>query len=133
MEPGDLALVKQKTFKGKHKISNRWENTPYHVIEHIGEHLPAYKVQLIGETTTFRVLHRNLLFPLTTRNESDKKQQNVEEKESKLTNTEEENDVPSVEQVDNCEGPIIRSKTKMMKSALFLKANILMSNHFNDK
>ena len=26
LEPEDLVLVRQKAFKGKHKISNRWEN-----------------------------------------------------------------------------------------------------------
>ena len=35
--------------------------------------LPVYKVQLVGETTRSRVLHRNLLFPLAMRNESDEK------------------------------------------------------------
>ena len=74
LELGDLVLVRQKAFKGKHKVSDKWENTPYHVIEHVGRHLPVYKVQLIGETTKFRILHRNLLFPLAMRNESDGKQ-----------------------------------------------------------
>ena len=59
------------------------------MIEHVGGHLPVYKVQLIGETTKFRILHRNLVFSLTMRNESDEKQQNMEEKEPKLTDTEE--------------------------------------------
>ena len=60
----------------------------YHVIEHAGGHLQVYKVQLVGEITRFRVLQRNLLFPLTVRNESDEKQQNMEEKEPKLTDSE---------------------------------------------
>ena len=51
---------------------------------------------------------------------------------SKLTDTEEENDASSVEHVDNYEGPITRSKTKRMENVLLLKANTLMSNHFND-
>ena len=62
LEPGDLVLVRQKAFKGKCKISNRWENIPYHVIQCIGGHLPVYKVQLVGETTRFRVLHRICCF-----------------------------------------------------------------------
>ena len=28
LESGDLVLVQQKAFKGKHKISDIWENTP---------------------------------------------------------------------------------------------------------
>ena len=67
----------------------------------IGRHLPIYKVQLIGETPILRILHRNLLFPLTMRNNSDEKQQNMEEKEPKVTDTEEEHDTPSVGHVDN--------------------------------
>ena len=128
LEPRDLVLIRQKAFKGKHKVSNRWENTPYHVIECIGEHLPVQRVQLVGETTRFR----NLLFPLAMRNESDKKQQNMEEKEPKLTDPEEENYASSVEHVESYEGPIARSKTKRMGNELLLKAIILMSNHFND-
>ena len=70
-ESGHLVLVRQKAFKGKHKISDRWENTTYHVIQCIGGHIPVYKIQLVGENTKIRILHRNLLFPLTVRNESE--------------------------------------------------------------
>ena len=56
----------------------------------------------------------------------------MKEKEPKLTDPEEENYASSVEHVDNYEGPITRSKTKRMENALLLKANTLMSNHFND-
>ena len=87
---------------------------------------------MVGETMRFGVLHRNLLFPLSMRNKSDEKQQDMEEKESKLTYSEEENDISSVEHVDNYVGPITRSKTKRMENALLLKAYTLMSNHFID-
>ena len=73
------------------------------------------------------------MFPLTTRKKSDEKQQNMEEKEAKPTDTEEENDAPSVEQVHNYEGPITRNKDKKMENALLIKANVLMTNHFNDE
>ena len=66
------------------------------------------------------------------RNESDAKQQNMEEKEPKLTDAEEESDAPSVEHVDDYKGPITGSKTKKMENVLLLKANALMSNHFNN-
>ena len=71
-------------------------------------------------------------FFLATRNESDEKQENREEKESKLTDSEEESKTPSVEHVDNYEGLIIRCKIKKRENILLLKANALMSNHFND-
>ena len=74
LETRDIVLFRQKAFKGKQKISNRWENNLYHVIKHVGGPLPVYKVQLLGVNTRFRVLQRNLLFPLAMRDESDEKQ-----------------------------------------------------------
>ena len=115
MEPGDPVLDRQKAFKGKHKISDRWDNIPYHVIDHVGKYLSVYKVQLIDETTKFRILHRNLLFPLAMRNKSDEKQQKLEEKEPELTGTKEENGTTSVQHLNNYEGPSTRSKTKRWK------------------
>ena len=94
-------MVRQKAFKGKHKISDRWGNTPYHVIQHIGGHLPVYKVQLLDDTTKFRILHRNLLFPLAMRNESDEKQQVMEINKPKLATSDEENNT-SLEQIHCC-------------------------------
>ena len=119
LELEDFVLVRQKTFKGKLKSSDTWKNTHYHVIQHIGRYLPVYKVKLIGETTKFRILYRNMLFPLTMRNGSDAKKQIMEDKTLKLTDTEEEIDTSSVEHVDesfmeeNYKGPITRSKMKM--------------------
>ena len=55
------------------------------------------------------------------RNESDERQHNMEEKEPKLTDPEEENDVSTIEHVDNCKGPITRSKTKKTENALLFK------------
>ena len=66
------------------------------------------------------------------RNEGDEKQQNMEEKELKLTDTEHDNEMPSIKHIDTHEGPITRSKTKRMENTLLLKGNVLMSNHFND-
>ena len=56
-------------------------------------------------------------------NEIDAKQQNMEEKEPKLTDTKEENETPSVGHADDYEGPITRSKSKNMENVLLLKAN----------
>ena len=53
------------------------------------------------------------------RNEVNEKQQNMEE--PKLTDTEEENDTPSVEHVDSYKGPIPRSRTKRWIMHCYLK------------
>ena len=134
MESGDLVLVRQKAFKGKHKISDRWKNTPYWVIQCVGEHLPLYKVQLVGKNTKTSTLHRNLLFPLALKNRSDEIQQNLEEKEPKLTSSEDEtvddnNHTSTNKHTSKYKGPITRSRTERVENAFLLKANILMSNH----
>ena len=90
LEPVDLVLVRQKAFKGKQKISDRRKNTHYCVIQHIGGHLPVYKVQLVDDTTKFRIIHRNLLFPLPMRNKSDEKQKVMEINKPKLAGSNEE-------------------------------------------
>ena len=95
-----------------------------------------YNVQLIGEDTKTRTLHINLLFPLTLKNGSNEIQQNLEEKEPKLTSsedgvTDDKNYASSDEHTSKYEGPITRSRTKRVENAFLLKANILMSNHIN--
>ena len=52
-------------------------------------------------------------------------------KEPQLTDTKEESEASSVEHVDDYEGPITRSKTKKIENVLLLKANAVMSKHFN--
>ena len=42
LEPGDLVLVGQRAFKGKHKINDRWENTPVSCDSmHMGGHFTS--------------------------------------------------------------------------------------------
>ena len=91
----------------------------------------------MGENTKTRTLHRNLLFPLTLKNESDEIQQNLEEKAPKLISSEDEtvdddNHTSTNKYTSEYEGPITRSRTRRVGNAFLLKANILISNHFND-
>ena len=44
LTPGDLHLVRQKVFGGKHKISDCWENAKYKVIEQ-QPNLPVYTIK----------------------------------------------------------------------------------------
>ena len=67
LETGDLVLVHQQGFRGKHKIQDRWENKPYVVIDRPYPDMPVYKVQLEDGDGKPEVLHRNLLFPLLSR------------------------------------------------------------------
>ena len=63
MEMGELVLVRKTTWKGKHKIQDRWESDEYQVIGQPTPGIPVYKVECVaGERT--RILYRNLLLPL---------------------------------------------------------------------
>ena len=94
--------------------------------------LPENILSVQGCNHESKLIDELCKFLKSKRNKSDAKQQNLEEKEHKLTDTEEESKAP-VEHVGDYEGPITRSKTKKMENVLLLKANALMSNHFNDE
>ena len=63
---GDLVLVKQTAWKGRHKIQDRWEDREYQVADQPTPGIPVYTVKSLGGGQT-KVLHRNLLLPLQGR------------------------------------------------------------------
>ena len=65
LEVGDRVLVKQVGLRGKHKLADRWEKTPYVVIEIPNSDVPVFKVQKESDTHVVRNLHRNMLLPFT--------------------------------------------------------------------
>ena len=63
---GDLVLVKQTAWKGRHKIQDRWESGEYQVVGQPTPGVPVYTVKSLSGGKT-KVLHRNLLLPLQGR------------------------------------------------------------------
>ena len=63
---GDLVLVKQTAWKGRHKIQDRWEREEYQVVGQPTTGVPVYTVKSLAGGKT-KVLHRNLLLPLQGR------------------------------------------------------------------
>ena len=63
---GDLVLVKQTAWKGRHKIQDRWESGEYQVVGQPTPGVPVYTVKSLAVGRT-KVLHRNLLLPLQSR------------------------------------------------------------------
>ena len=47
---------------------DKWENTPYKVVEQKSPSLPVFLVENTENPSKTRVLHRNMLFPLLTKN-----------------------------------------------------------------
>ena len=66
LDVGDLVLVKQTAWKGRHKIQDSWESGEYQVVGQPTPGVPVYTVKNITGGKT-RVLHRNLLLPLQGR------------------------------------------------------------------
>ena len=76
LKPDDLVMDRVKTLAGDHKITDRWEDIPHQVISQVGDQ-PVFKVQPVDATlddNNIKVLHRNMLFPLKTSEESDVKE-----------------------------------------------------------
>ena len=81
LKSDDLVMVRVKALTGDHKIADQWEDTPHCVISQLGDQ-PVFKVQPIDATTdnNIKVLHRNMLFPLKTSEESNVKETGNEQK-----------------------------------------------------
>ncbi len=61
---GDRVLVKIVAFDGKHKLSDKWEEDVYVVIDQHNASIPVYIVQRENGEGPRRTLHRNLLLPV---------------------------------------------------------------------
>ena len=66
LEIGDLVLVKQTAWKGRHRIQDKWENEEYQVVHQPTPVVPVYTVKSVAGSST-RVLHINLLLSLQGR------------------------------------------------------------------
>ena len=66
LEMGDLALVKQTAWKGRHKIQDRWESEEYQVVGQPTPGVLVYTVKGVAGGRA-RVLQRNLLLSLQGR------------------------------------------------------------------
>ena len=66
LDVGDLVLVKQTAWKGRHKIQDRWESGEYQVVGQPTPGVPVYSVKSVAGGK-IKVLHRNLLLPLQGR------------------------------------------------------------------
>ena len=63
LEVGDKVLVRQKVFKKKHKIQDKWKEDVYVVVAQPNSNFPVFIV-LNERSKKSRTLHRNMLFPL---------------------------------------------------------------------
>ena len=69
-DQNDLVFAHVKAFKGKHKVSDGWENVPYEVVRCIKDDLLVCRLRQKDSYLQSWVLHQNVLFPLIQRHES---------------------------------------------------------------
>ena len=73
LQVGDMLLIHVTTFKGQHKIQNRWENREYVVEKQPHANVPAYVVCPRNRDVHSQTLHRNYLLPINSNTEQDEK------------------------------------------------------------
>ena len=67
LHEGDRVLVKNVGLRGKRKLADRWERTPYTIKSQPNSDIPVYVVQSENpRTRKTRTLHRNLLLPFSS-------------------------------------------------------------------
>ena len=92
LEVGDMVLVCVTTFKGQHKMQDRWENREYVVEKQPYPNLPVYVVCPRDGEGCSQTLHRNYLLPINSNMEQDE----TDGSEDRVENNTSLTPVPSV-------------------------------------
>ena len=68
--PGDTVLVRIKAFRVDRKITDKWEQQSYVVLEQMSNQ-PVFRVKPTGDDgeENVRTLHQNMLFPIQSSRE----------------------------------------------------------------
>ena len=67
LHEGNRVLVKNVGLRGKRKLADRWERTPYVIKSQPNPDIPVYEVQSENpRARKMRMLHRNLLLPFSS-------------------------------------------------------------------
>ena len=127
--------MRQKAFKKKHKIQDKWEDV-YVVVAQPNDNFPVFIVSN-KRSQKSRTLHRNMLFPLGQELQCEDTGQRVKVFDPKITQNTKENsgqtnperedsDSETSESEENtgCKGPMTRAKTKALE-----QANVLMIHY----
>ena len=57
LDIGDIVMVRQKGFTGKHKVADRWEKDYYEVISQKPSRIPVFVIKSLGENGGEKTLH----------------------------------------------------------------------------
>ena len=73
LDVGDRVLVRNVGLKGKQKIADKWQDNVYIVLDRPNPELPVFKVGLERGRGKTRVVHRNMLLPISSIAKSESK------------------------------------------------------------
>jgi len=71
LKPNDRVLIRKVGIIGRHKLSNRWNETVYIVVKQTDPAIPVYHVKPEAGGKS-RVIHRNMILPIGTVNRESK-------------------------------------------------------------
>ena len=135
LEVGDKVLVRQKAFKKRHKIQDKWEEDVYVVVAQPNDNFPVFIV-LNERSQRSKTLHRNMLFPLGQELQCEDISQRVEvsdpdteteyiKETSEQSLSKDSDPEVEVEEKQAYKGPVTRAKAKALE-----QANALMVHYF---
>ena len=127
LEIEDKVLVRQKAFKKKHKIQDKWEEDIYLVVAQTNENFPVFIV-LNEKSKKSKTLHRNMLFSLGQELQCEDIGHKVEASDSNENkhHTEEDSVESDLEEEQEYQGPVTKGKAKALE-----QANALMAHYFS--
>ncbi|VDI70609.1 Hypothetical predicted protein [Mytilus galloprovincialis] len=94
LNTGDRVLVKILAFEGKHKLSDRWENDPYIILEQPNSEIPVFVVRKENGEGRKRTLHRNLLLPIGSVSMDEQEPEDIPQPKPRLRPRKEDKPVP---------------------------------------
>ena len=65
LDVGDRVLVRLVGLKGKQKLADKWERTPYTFVSIPNDNIPVNRVQKESDASCTKTLHRNMLLPFS--------------------------------------------------------------------
>ena len=66
VEPGDRVLVRNVGLQGRHKLADRWKQDVYVILSQPNKDIPVFEVLREDGRGPTKVLHRNMLLPLSS-------------------------------------------------------------------
>jgi hypothetical protein len=128
LQPGDRVLVRNVSIRGKQKLADKWEHSPYIVVSQPLEDIPVYEVKKEGSRfKKTRTLHRNLLLPFMSISDVP-----VEDKQMELDIVDDSGDLQTDVDVTDAEHVSVENGMNLNNDCSFSHSDISISGEQDD-